>query len=262
MGPRWKRATSPYRWNDSRNRRMGSRLTSGKLPSSGCPRGPGPGLPAHRPTSARRGQEAADWAAVVAVDGAGAVQASDALAQREARAWPDLAFEAPRNGDGNAGGHERPLPWSERYAGVRPQVHASGTLRRVGGQGERFAASGGDAHHVDLEGHGPSQNCTSSGGRSGPFSSRSIKYASPIPRQETPSWLRKAESASSAPLRSSRRRRGSRAWISTARSTTARSPTPTASGRSRRSGSPGSRNGTRSRSGTSTPPRRSGSSAA
>ena len=45
------------------------------------------------------GEDHAELAAVVAVDGAGAVQAGDALAQRQAGARPDLAFESLRDGD-------------------------------------------------------------------------------------------------------------------------------------------------------------------
>src|SRR5262249_35011560 len=63
-------------------------------------------------------QNDANLAAIVAVDGSGSVQKSEALLQSEPAAHPDLAFVARWDCNRNSRGDERASTWSEHDIGV------------------------------------------------------------------------------------------------------------------------------------------------
>jgi hypothetical protein len=91
-----------------------------------------------------------DLAAVVGVDRARAVRQRHAVAQGEAAARADLAFEAGRDLDGQAGRDQGAGAGAqaERLGHVGQQVHASGTLGLVGGQRQGV---GGGANPLDRD---------------------------------------------------------------------------------------------------------------
>ena len=69
-------------------------------------------------------QDGLDLAAIVAVDGAGRIQAGDAVVERQARAWPHLRFHTQGQLDGDAGGHRHAL------AGQQVRCGSSTAARR------------------------------------------------------------------------------------------------------------------------------------
>ncbi len=77
-----------------------------------------------------------DLAAIIGIDGAGAVQHGDAMPRGETGAWPDLGLEALRKGDGDAGRHLRAPSrrQRQRLGHRRQQVEAGGVRAGVGRQ--------------------------------------------------------------------------------------------------------------------------------
>src|SRR5438876_4325778 len=101
------------------------------------------------------GEDHAELAAVVAVDGAGAVRAGDALAQRQAGARSDLAFESVPDGDRKASRNQGTLPGRERDGGIGAQVEAGGSGGRVRGERKGFSPRRGGPDDVDWHAHEP-----------------------------------------------------------------------------------------------------------
>src|SRR5438270_783639 len=89
------------------------------------------------------GEDHGHLAAVIAVDGAGAVQAGDPFPERKARTRPYLSFETRRDGDHQPRRHQRAFARRERNRGVGAQVQAGRSAGRVRRQRQRLAASWG-----------------------------------------------------------------------------------------------------------------------
>ena len=81
-------------------------------------------------------EDHADLAAVVGVDGPGAVQHADAVAQRQPRTWPHLRLVAVGKGDGNPARHQRPGAGSklQRRVDGGEKIEPGAVLRRIGRQ--------------------------------------------------------------------------------------------------------------------------------
>ena len=88
-------------------------------------------------------QQHLHFAAIVAVDRAGRIEAGDTVLEGKSGAWADLRLEARRYFEDEAGRHQRPFSWSKRqWLCVRhggTKIHAGSTSGFIGGQVQSIA---------------------------------------------------------------------------------------------------------------------------
>src|SRR5262245_24604796 len=137
--PRRAKAALPSR----RATKLGDRLDAHMLDASDHQLGDALAATDHKRLRPEIDQQNLHLAAIVGVEGAGAVQNRHARFQREPRAGANLSLEARGQLNREAGGNKRAGAWRERDRRIRwhgrHHIEACGMLRVIGGKRQSFA---------------------------------------------------------------------------------------------------------------------------